>query len=502
MEINVISNLMTGFVAAGTLQNLGFAMLGCLIGTLIGVLPGIGPIPALAMLLPITFGLEPLSSLIMMAGIYYGAQYGGSTTSILINMPGESSSVVTCLDGYQMAQKGRAGAALAVAALGSFFAGTVGTIFIAGFGPPLSAFAQQFNSPDYFALMVLGLVTAVILAQGSVLKAVTIILVGLLFGLVGTDVNSGATRYTFGISALWDGIDFLPLVIGMFGIVEVIRNLEMETLDRKPISTNLRDMWPTREEWRAAAPAALRGTALGSLLGILPGGGAVLSAFAAYTLEKKVAKDPSRFGKGAIEGVAGPEAANNAGAQTSFIPLLTLGLPSNPIMAIMMGAMMIQGIQPGAAVMTSNPDLFWGLVASMWIGNLMLVILNLPLIGMWVKLLQVPYRLLYPAILMFCVIGVYSSNSEPSQILLMVFFSAFGYLLMRFGCEPAPMVLGFILGPLMEENLRRSLVLSRGDPMIFLQRPISATLLALTAFVVLLIVLPGFKKAREEAFRE
>ncbi|MBM3609879.1 MAG: tripartite tricarboxylate transporter permease, partial [Alphaproteobacteria bacterium] len=340
------------------------------------------------------------------------------------------------------------------------------------------------------------------LAQGSVLKAVTIILIGLLFGLVGTDVNSGATRYTFGISTLWDGIDFLPLVIGMFGIVEVIRNLEMESLDRQPISTRLRDMWPTRQEWKAAVPAALRGTALGSLLGILPGGGAVLASFAAYTVEKKVAKDPSRFGKGAIEGVAGPEAANNAGAQTSFIPLLTLGLPSNPIMAIMMGAMMIQGIQPGAAVMTSNPDLFWGLVASMWIGNLMLVILNLPMIGMWVKLLQVPYRLLYPAILMFCVIGVYSSNSEPSQILLMVFFSAFGYLLMRFGCEPAPMVLGFILGPLMEENLRRSLVLSRGDPMIFLQRPISATLLAVTAFVVLLIVLPGFRKTREEAFRE
>lgn len=502
MDINIIQNLMTGFAAAGTLQNLGFAMIGCFIGTLIGVLPGIGPIPALAMLLPITFGLEPLSSLIMMAGIYYGAQYGGSTTSILINMPGESSSVVTCLDGYQMARNGRAGAALCVAALGSFFAGTIGTIFIAGFGPPLSAFAQQFNSPDYFSLMILGLVTAVILAQGSVLKAVTIILVGLLFGLVGTDVNSGATRFTFGMSTLWDGIDFLPLVIGMFGLVEVIRNLEMESLDRDPISTKLRDMWPTREEFRAAIPAALRGTALGSLLGILPGGGAVLASFAAYTVEKKIAKDPSRFGKGAIEGVAGPEAANNAGAQTSFIPLLTLGLPSNPIMAIMMGAMMIQGIQPGAAVMTSNPDLFWGLVASMWIGNLMLVVLNLPLIGMWIKLLQVPYRLLYPAILMFCVIGVYSSNSEASQILLMVLFAAFGYTLMRFGCEPAPMVLGFILGPLMEENLRRSLVLSRGDPLIFIQRPISATLLAITAFVVCLIVLPAFRKTREEAFKE
>ena len=503
MDINVFSNLMTGFVAAGTLQNVGFAMIGCLVGTLIGVLPGIGPIPTLAMLLPITFGLDPLSSLIMMAGIYYGAQYGGSTTSILVNMPGEASSVITCIDGHQMARRGRAGAALAIAALGSFFAGCVGTIFIAGFGPPLAAFAQKFNSPDYFSLMVLGLVTAVILAQGSVLKAVTVIIIGLLFGLVGTDVNSGATRYTFGISALWDGIDFLPLVIGMFGLVEIIRNLEGETIDREPIATNLRDMWPTRREIAESIPSVLRGTALGSLLGILPGGGAVLAAFAAYTVEKKVVRNPTHaFGKGAIQGVAGPESANNAAAQTSFIPLLTLGLPSNPIMAIMMGAMMIQGIQPGSAVMTSNPDLFWGLVASMWIGNLMLVIINLPLIGMWVKLLQVPYRLLYPAIIMFCCIGVYSSNSEPSQLLLMVVFAAFGYILLRFGCEPAPMILGFILGPLMEENLRRSMVLSRGDPMIFLQRPISATLLFFTACVVALIVLPSFRKTREVAFQE
>ncbi len=503
MDMNMFQNLLTGFVAAGTLQNVGFAMIGCLVGTLIGVLPGIGPIPTLAMLLPITFGLDPLTSLIMMAGIYYGAQYGGSTTSILVNMPGESSSVVTCIDGYQMARRGRAGAALAVAALGSFFAGCVGTVFIAGFGPPLASFAQKFNSPDYFSLMVLGLVTAVILAQGSVLKAITVILIGLLFGLVGTDVNSGATRYTFGISTLWDGIDFLPLVIGMFGLVEIIRNLEGDTIEREPIPTKMKDLWPTRAEFKEAIPAALRGTALGSLLGILPGGGAVLASFAAYTVEKKVVRNPTfAFGKGAIQGVAGPEAANNSAAQTSFIPLLTLGLPSNPIMAIMMGAMMIQGIQPGSAVMTSNPELFWGLVASMWIGNLMLVIINLPLIGMWVKLLQVPYSLLYPAIIMFCCIGVYSSNSEPSQLLLMVIFAAFGYILMRFGCEPAPMVLGFILGPLMEENLRRSMVLSRGDPMIFLQRPISATLLALTACVVALIVLPSFRATREEAFKE
>ena len=501
--MDILNNLMTGFSAAGTLQNIGFAMIGCLVGTLIGVLPGIGPIPTLAMLLPITYGLDPLTSLIMMSGIYYGAQYGGSTTSILINMPGESSSVVTCIDGHQMAKRGRAGAALAVAALGSFFAGSVGTLFIAAFGPPLASFAQKFNSPDYFSLMVLGLVTAVILAQGSVLKAITVTLIGLLFGLVGTDVSSGATRYTFGIQTLWDGIDFLPLVIGMFGIVEIIRNLEAENIDRDPISTKMRDMWPTPQEFKEAVPAALRGTALGSLLGILPGGGAVLASFAAYTVEKKVVRNPTyAFGKGAIQGVAGPEAANNSAAQTSFIPLLTLGLPSNPIMAIMMGAMILQGIQPGSAVMTSNPTLFWGLVASMWIGNLMLVIINLPLIGMWVKLLQVPYRLLYPAIIMFCCIGVYAANSESSQLLLTVVFALFGYVLVRFGCEPAPLILGFILGPLMEENLRRSMMLSRGDPMIFLERPISATLLGITVLIIAMILLPSFRQTREEAFKE
>jgi putative tricarboxylic transport membrane protein len=502
MEFDVIHNLVVGFSAALTFQNVGFALLGCLLGTLIGVLPGIGPIPAIAMLLPITFQLEPLSALIMLAGLYYGAQYGGSTTSILVNIPGEASSIVTCIDGHQMARQGRAGPALAVAALGSFFAGTVGTIFIAAFGPPLSALAQQFNSPDYFSLMVLGLTTAVVLAHGSVIKAVGMVFVGLLLGLVGTDVNSGLTRYTFGISAIWEGIDFLPLVIGLFGIVEVIRNLESGNFSRVAISTKFKDVWPSWNDFQQSWPAVLRGTGLGSILGILPGGGAVLAAFAAYTVEKKIAKDPSRFGKGAIEGVAGPEAANNAAAQTSFIPLLTLGLPSNAIMALMMGAMIIQGIEPGAAVMTKNPDLFWGLVASMWIGNAMLLVLNLPLIGIWVKLLSVPYRLLYPAILMFCIIGVYSINTNVEQLLIMAIFAVFGYVLYKFGCEPAPLVLGFILGPIMEENLRRSLVISRGDPMVFFERPISAVLLLMTVAVVALIVLPQFRKTREEAFQE
>jgi len=500
--MEIFEHLATGFAAAGTLQNLMFCLIGVVLGTLIGVLPGIGPIPTLAILLPITFGLDPLSSLIMLAGIYYGAQYGGSTTSILVNMPGEASSVVTCIEGHQMAKRGRAGSALATAALASFFAGCVGTVFIAAFGPPLSAFAQQFNSPDYFALMLLGLVMAVVLAHGSVLKATTMVLIGLLLGLVGTDTNTGLTRYTFGIGGLWEGIDFLPLVLGLFGIVEIIRNLENPPAERTAISTRLRDLWPTKQEFQQAWPAALRGTGLGSILGILPGGGAVLASFASYTLEKKVTRQPQKFGKGAIEGVAGPEAANNAAAQTSFIPLLTLGIPSNPIMAIMMGAMIIQGIQPGAAVMTARPDLFWGMVASMWIGNLMLVVINLPMLGIWVKLLSVPYRFLYPAILLFCAIGVYSTSTEPFMMVLMIIFSIFGYILLKFGCEPAPLVLGFILGPLMEENLRRSLVLSRGDPMIFLDRPISASLLVATVLMIALIVLPQFRKTREEAFQE
>ena len=500
--MEIVDHLATGFMAAASLQNLFFCLIGVVLGTLIGVLPGIGPIPALAILLPITFGLDPLSSLIMLAGIYYGAQYGGSTTSILVNMPGESSSVVTCIDGHQMARRGRAGSALAIAALGSFFAGCVGTVFIAAFGPPLSAIAQQFSSPDYFALMLLGLVMAVVLAHGSVLKAVAMVLIGLLFGLVGTDVNTGLTRYTFGIAGLWEGIDFLPLVLGLFGIVEVIRNLENPPGERKAISTRLRDLWPTKQEFREAWPAVLRGTGLGSILGILPGGGAVLASFASYTLEKKISSNPRKFGHGAVEGVAGPESANNSAAQTSFIPLLTLGIPSNPIMAIMMGAMIIQGIQPGAAVMTARPELFWGMVASMWIGNLMLVVINLPLLGIWVKLLSVPYRLLYPAILLFCAIGVYSTSTEPFMMVLMIVFSIFGYILLKFGCEPAPLVLGFILGPLMEENLRRSLVMSRGNPAIFLERPISAALLVATLLMIGMIVFPQFRKTREVAFHE
>jgi TctA family transporter len=514
MDFDVFQNLATGFGAVATPKYLAFAFLGCLLGTLIGVLPGIGPIPTIAMLLPVAFGFQddPLAPLVMLAGLYYGAQYGGSTTSILVNIPGEAASIVTCIDGHEMAKQGRAGVALGVAALGSFFAGTVATVVVAGMGPPLAALAQQFNSEDYFSLMVLGLVTAVILAHGSVIKAVGMVLVGLLLGLVGTDTNSGLTRYTFGIQEIWDKIDFVPLVIGMFGIVEIVRNLEQTALPRPHLKAKLRDLWPRGRDFREAWPAALRGTGLGSILGILPGGGAVLASFASYTLEKKIAADPSRFGKGAIEGVAGPESANNAAAQTSFIPLLTLGLPSNPIMALMMGAMIIVGMRPGTAVMSERPELFWGMVASMWIGNLMLLVINLPLIGVWVRLLSVPYRLLYPAILLFCVIGIYGVNTSAGELAICSIFAVFGYILLRFGCEPAPLVLGFILGPLMEENLRRALVISRGDFATFVDcrfwegtctRPISTTLLAATVAVVLaLIVLPQFRSTRKEAFQE
>jgi putative tricarboxylic transport membrane protein len=500
--MDILHNLVTGFSAALSLQNLMFCFIGCMLGTLIGVLPGIGPVATIAMLLPVTYGLSPLAALIMLAGIYYGAQYGGSTTAILVNMPGETSSVVTCLDGYQMAREGRAGAALAVAALGSFFAGCVGTLVVAGFAPILAAFSEKFTSVEYFSLMVLGLLSAVVMAQGSLIKAIAMIFVGLLFGLSGTDVNTGTARYTFGVSELFDGIGFLPVVMGLFGLNEVMTNLEERHEQRQVITAKIGKLWLTMQDFREAWPAVLRGTGLGSLLGILPGGGVVLASFASYTLEKKVAKNPLRFGRGAIEGVAGPESANNAAAQTSFIPLLTLGLPSNVVMALMMGAMIIQGIAPGAAVMDKRPDLFWGMVASMWIGNLMLLVINLPLIGMWVKLLALPYRLLYPCIVLFCLIGIYTVNNSTTDIVLTMLFVAFGYLLTKFGCESAPLVLGFILGPLMEENLRRSMLFSRGDPMIFLYRPISLALLLMAIGLVLLVALPQFRKTRETAFQE
>jgi putative tricarboxylic transport membrane protein len=499
--MELFSHLALGFSVALHAVNLLYALIGVLLGTLIGVLPGIGPVATIAMLLPTTYALQPVSALIMLAGIYYGAQYGGSTTAILVNMPGESSSVVTCLDGHQMARKGQAGAALATAALGSFFAGTVSTVLVAAVSVPLSELALKFGPAEYFSLMTLGLIGAVVLAHGSLLKAIAMILLGLLLGIVGTDVNSGAARFAFGIPELTDGIGVVGVAMGLFGFAEIILNLE-STEKRVIIASKVKGLWLNKEQFRKAWPAVLRGTALGSVLGVLPGGGAMLSSFASYTIEKKIAKNPAEFGKGAIQGVAGPESANNAGAQTSFIPLLTLGIPENAVMALMVGAMTIHNIQPGPQVMTSNPSLFWGLIASMWIGNLMLVVLNLPLIGIWIKLLTVPYRVLYPAILLFCAIGVYTVNNTSFDVMMTAFFGLIGVIFSKLECEPAPLLLGFVLGPMMEENLRRALLLSRGDPTVFLTRPISAGLLIAAVLLVLIIALPKMRKRREEAFQE
>jgi putative tricarboxylic transport membrane protein len=499
--MELLQNLALGFSVAISLQNLLYCFFGVVLGTLIGVLPGIGPVPTIAMLLPITYALPPVSALIMLAGIYYGAQYGGSTTAILVNLPGESSSVVTCIDGYQMARRGKAGKALAIAALGSFIAGTFATLVVAAFAPPLAEVALKFGPAEYFSLMVLGLIAAVVLASGSLVKAIGMIILGLLLGIIGTDVNSGLQRYTFGIPELSDGIGFVVVAMGLFGFAEIIINLEHREhreVFTKSV-TNLRLSWT---EFKEALPAILRGTGIGSALGILPGGGAMLSAFAAYTVEKKMSKHPEQFGKGAIQGVAGPESANNAGAQTSFIPLLTLGIPPNAVMALMVGAMTIHSIQPGPQVMTSNPQLFWGLIVSMWVGNVMLVILNLPMIGIWVKLLQVPYRLLYPAILVFCCIGVYSLQNNVFDIVLTVLFGVLGWIFVKLECEPAPLLLGFILGPLMEENLRRALLLSRGDPTVFFTRPLSLTLLVVAGLLLVIVALPMVKKKRLEAFQE
>jgi len=499
--MEILANLGLGLETAFTLTNLFYCLVGVFVGTAVGVLPGLGPIATIAMLLPATFGLPPVSALIMLAGIYYGAQYGGSTTAILVNLPGESSSVVTAIDGYQMARNGNAGKALATAAIGSFFAGTVATILLALFAPPLAELALKFGPAEYFSLMVLGLVASVVLASGSLLNAIGMVLLGLLLGLIGTDVNSGAQRYTFDRPELADGINFVIVAMGMFGIGEIIRNLEHGE-DRNILMKKVKGLMLTKEDFKRIAAPVLRGTFLGSALGILPGGGAMLASFSAYSIEKKISPNSKEFGKGAIEGVAAPESANNAGAQTSFIPMLTLGIPSNPVMALMIGAMIIQGIQPGPAVMTEQPALFWGLIVSMWFGNLFLVVLNLPMIGLWVKMILVPYHRLYPAILMFCAIGVFSLNNNEFDIWLMALFGLFGYICAKLGAEPAPMLLGYIIGPMMEEYLRRALLLSHSDPMVFLRSPISATMLAMAAIALVIVLLPSLRRKREEAFHE
>ena len=478
-------------------MNVVYCLIGALVGTLIGVLPGVGSVATIAMLLPITFGLPPVGALIMLAGIYYGAQYGGSTTAILVNIPGEATSVVTTLDGNQMARQGRAGPALAIAAIGSFAAGCFATILVAALGAPLTAIALKFGPAEYFSLMVLGLIFAVVLAAGSLIKAIAMILAGLLMSMVGSDLESGVGRMTLSLPELSDGIGFVVVAMGVFGFAEIVRNLEQTVESREILKTKITGLMPTRADLKASTPAICRGTIIGAIIGILPGAGAVIASFAAYTLEKRISKHPEKFGKGVIEGVAAPESANNAAAQTSFIPLLTLGIPPNAVMALMVGAMTIHGIVPGPQVMTKAPDLFWGMIASMWVGNLMLVIINLPLVGLWVTLLRVPYRLLYPSILVFCAIGIFSINNSPFDVLMAATFGLVGYWLIKHDFEPAPMLLGFVLGPLMEENLRRAMLIARGDVTVFFTRPISGALLGLAAILLILAALPTLRKKRE-----
>jgi putative tricarboxylic transport membrane protein len=497
----MLDNLILGFSVALTLKNLSFCFLGCLLGTAIGVLPGIGPLATIALLLPITFGLDPTTAIIMLAGIYYGAQYGGSTSAILLNIPGEITAVVTTLEGNKMALAGRAGPALAIAAIGSFFAGTVATLIVAAAGPLLTTLALSFGPAEYFSLILLGLIITTVLAQGNVLKPLAMIVLGLGLGLVGTDVQSGQVRFTFGFAPLFEGISFVALAMGLFGIADIIRDLENPE-NRQATAAKVGSLMLTREDVKRSTPAVLRGTLVGSALGILPGGGLALSTFASYLLERKVSRYRHEFGHGAIEGVAGPESANNAASQTSFIPMLTLGIPANAVMALMAGALMIQGIQPGPRMVETQPQLFWGLIASMWIGNLMLLIINLPLVGLWVSLLRVPYRFLYPSILVFCAIGVYSVNNTVFDIYQTVLFGFVGYVLIKLRCEPAPLLIGFVLGPMLEEYLRRALVISRGNPMVLIERPVSAVLLLIGAVALLAMLLPQIRRRKDEALAE
>jgi putative tricarboxylic transport membrane protein len=498
--MNLLENLQLGFATALTPENLFWGFVGVVLGTTVGALPGIGPTATIAMLLPITFSFPAVTALIMLAGIYYGAQYGGSTTAILLNLPGESSSAVTAIDGHQMARQGRAGTALATAALGSFFAGTVGTLILVLFAPPLAQFALRFGSHEYFSLVVLGLIASIALARGSTIKALGMIALGILFAMVGQDLYTATPRYTFGIRELFSGINFVSVAVGMFGIAEILRNLEDEKTRTVMVRT-VKGLLLTREDIRRIAGPVLRGTALGSALGVLPGGGHILASFASYSVEKRISKHPEEFGKGAIEGVAAPESANNAAAQTSFIPLLTLGLPAHPVMAMMVGAFIIQGITPGPNVVNNQPALFWGLVVSMWIGNVMLVLLNLPLIGIWVKMLTIPYRVLFPAIVAFASIGGFAINLNPYDVFAVAFFGVVGYFLVKLGGEPAPFLLGFVLGPLLEQHLRRAMIIAHGDATTFVTRPISAVLLVMAVVALVLAVLPSIRRKREVVFQ-
>jgi len=485
--MGVIESLALGFQVALSAQNLAYCFAGVALGTLIGVLPGIGPLSTIGLLFPITFYLPSIPALIMLAGIYYGAQYGGAITSILLNLPGETSSAVTCLDGYPMARGGRAGAALAISALASFLAGCLGTLLIALAGPPLGEWALAFGSAEYFSLMLMGLVGSAVLTQGDAVKGLAMVVVGLLIGLIGTDVNSGLPRYAFDVPELVDGVGFTVIAVGLFAVAEIATNLERRE-PQTAYTGALTSIMPNAAELARSFWPAMRGTGVGAFFGLLPGTGPALSSFAAYMLEKKIAREPARFGKGAIEGVAAPEAANNAAAQASFIPTLTLGIPGTAVMTLMLGAMVMQGVTPGPQVVTGNPELFWGIVASMWIGNLMLLVLNLPLVGVWVRLLRIPYRWLFPCVVMFCCIGNSAVNNNPVDVYLCAALGVFGYVLAKLECEPAPLLLGYVLGPLMEEHLRRAMLLSRGDPTVFFTRPISLVFMVATVLVLLFTV--------------
>ncbi len=499
--MELFDNLGLGIETALRLENLFFCLVGVALGTAVGVLPGIGPTATIALLLPITFNFEPVTALIMLAGIYYGAQYGGSTTAILINLPGESSSAVTAIDGHEMARKGRAGVALAAAAIGSFAAGTVATLLIVLFAPPLARVALTFGSAEFFSLVVLGLIASIALARGSTVKALAMIVLGLLLGTVGQDTYTATPRFTFGVRELYSGINFVPVAVGMFGVAEILKNLEDEKT-RKLITNVVSGLWPTREDFRRMFGPIVRGTALGSALGILPGAGHVLAAFGSYSVEKRLSRRSKEFGHGAIEGVAGPESANNAAAQTSFIPLLTLGIPAHPVMALMLGAFIIHGLPTGPTIIQDEPELFWGLIVSMWVGNFFLVLLNLPLIGIWVKMLTIPYRILYPTIIAFAAIGTYSIGLNAWDVFAIAFFGVLGYVLIKLDCEPAPLLLGFVLGPLLEDHLRRALIISRGDLTTFVERPVSAVLLAIAAAALVLAILPAIRRKREVVFSE
>ncbi|NTV33004.1 MAG: tripartite tricarboxylate transporter permease [Deltaproteobacteria bacterium] len=495
--MDFFGSILYGFQVTFQPINFLFCGVGVLVGTLVGVLPGIGPAGAMALLLPATFKFSPTSTIILLAGIYYGVQYGGSTTSILVRIPGEASSVMTCIDGHQMARQGRAGPALGIAAWGSFIAGTIANIGLMLVAIPLAHAALKLGPPEYFALMCTGLIIVTYLAQGSVLKAVMMGLVGILLGSIGLDLISGFPRFTFGINELTDGVGIVPLVMGLFGISEILENLE-GSLEREVFKTRIKNLWPSLKDWMEAKWAIVRGSVIGFLLGVLPGGGAVISTFVSYAVEKKISKHPEKFGKGAIEGVAGPESANNAAAGSSLIPLLSLGIPPNPIMAIFFSALIIHGIQPGPLLIRQHPDLFWGLVASLYLGNGLLLVLNLPLIGIWIKVLEIPYKILFPMILLFCIIGVYSMNNLSFDLYVMLFFGVVGWLMRKFGYEGAPLILAFVLGPMLENALRQSLLISQGSFLIFVTRPISAIALGLAFLLLLTTFLPHFKKRRQQ----